>query len=135
VGGAVGIAARPRLAAALAVPAVVLAGVRVADLPELRQREQSRYELASDLRHAVAGAGGARLVLRCGRPYVGRFRGPLLAYALDVEKRHVGFEPSVRGVVFRSRTDRDPAPAPDAPSYFRTVVESGRWTVLTTCVD
>jgi hypothetical protein len=135
IGGAVGFATRPRLAAALAVPAVALAGVRVADLPALREREQSRYELASDLRRAVADAGGARQVLRCGRPYVGQFRGPLLAYALDVEKRRVGFDPRDRGVVFRSRTDRDPAPAPASPSYFRTVVEAGRWTVLATCVD
>ena len=39
-------------------------------------------ELAADLRRAVDDGGGARRLLRCGRPYVGRYRGPLLAYAL-----------------------------------------------------
>jgi hypothetical protein len=135
VAGAAGLAARPRLAVALAVPAVALAGVRLADLPALRDREQSRAQLVGDLRRAVAQAGGAREVLRCGRPYVGHFRGPLLAYALAVEKRRVGFDPAGRGVVFRSLTDSDRAPAPGAPSYFRAVAEAGRWTVLATCVD
>jgi hypothetical protein len=137
VAGAVGLAARPRLAVALAVPAIVVAGVRLADLPALREREQSRAELATDLRRAVADAGGRREVLRCGRPYVGQFRGPLLAYALSVQKRRVEADdgPTTRGFVFRSLTDADASPSPAAPSHFRTVVEAGRWTVLTTCVD
>ena len=135
VAGAVGLASRPRLAVALAVPVLVVAGVRAADLPGLREREVARAELANDLRKAVEDGGGARALLRCGRPYVGRYRGPLLAYALDVEKRRVEADgaPSGRGVVFRSLTDADTAPAPAAPKHFREVAEEGRWTVLTTC--
>ena len=135
VAGAVGLASRPRLALALVVPVVLVAGVRATDLPGLREREVARAELASDLRKAVEDGGGARALLRCGRPYVGRYRGPLLAYALDVEKRRVEADgaPSRRGVVFRSLTDADTAPAPAAPKHFREVAGEGRWTVLTTC--
>ena len=135
VAGGMGLASRPRLAAALVVPAVVVAAVRAADLPDLRSRETARAELASDLRRAVADGGGARALLRCGRPYVGRYRGPLLAYALDVEKRRVDADgaPARRGVVFRSLTEADAAPAPAAPTHFRAVASEGRWTVLTTC--
>ena len=117
IAGGIGLASRPRLAAALAVPVVLLAAVRVADLPPLRERELARAELASDLRKAVEDGGGAQRLLRCGRPYVGRYRGPLLAYALDVEKRRVDADgvPVQRGVVFRSFTDADAAPAPAAP--------------------
>jgi hypothetical protein len=133
IAGAVGLAARPRLAMALAVPVLVLAGVRAADVSGLREREQSRAQLASDLRRAVADGGGRASLLRCGRPYVGRYRGPLLAYALGVEKRRVGFDPRDRGVVFRSLTDADTAPAPTAPAHYRAVATEGRWTVLSTC--
>jgi hypothetical protein len=137
VAGAAGIAARPRVAMALAVPVLVVACVRVADLPGLRDREQSRAQLAADLRQAVDDGGGPESLLRCGRPYVGRFRGPLLAYALDVEKRRVDADgsPDGRGVVFRSRTDADTVPAPSAPSYYRPVASEGRWTVLSTCAE
>ena len=40
---------------------------------------------------------------------------------------------SRRGVVFRSLTDADAAPAPAAPTHFRPVACEGRWTVLWTC--
>jgi hypothetical protein len=135
IAGAVGLAARPRLAIALAVPVLVVGVVRAADLPGLRDREVARAELASDLRRAVADGGGADALLRCGRPYVGRYRGPLLAYALRVEKRRVDADglPSRRGVVFRSLTEADTAPAPAAPTHFRPVASEGRWTVLSTC--
>jgi hypothetical protein len=135
IAGAVGLARRPRLAVALVVPMLVVAAVRAADLPPLREREIARAELASDLRRAVADGGGAERLLRCGRPYVGRYRGPLLAYALRVEKRRVDADglPSRRGVVFRSLTEADTTPAPAAPSHFRPVASEGRWTVLTTC--
>ena len=133
--GGAGVAARPRVAMALAVPVLAVTAVRAAALPALREREQVRSELAHDLRRAVADGGGTDTLLRCGRPYVGRYRGPLLAYALQVEKRRVEADavPDRGGVVFRSRTDADAAPAPAAPSHFRPVVSSGRWTVLSTC--
>ena len=98
---------------------LVLAGVRAADLSAIPEREEGRAQLASDLRRAVADGGGRALLLRCGRPYVGRYRGPLLAYALDVEKRRVEADDAPRegrGVVFRSHTDADVQPAPAAPS-------------------
>jgi hypothetical protein len=135
IAGGAAVAARPRLAIALALPVLVVAGVRMADLSDIPERERGRAELAADLRRAVEDGGGREALLRCGQPYVGRYRGPLLAYALDVEKRSVDADhvPTQRGVVFRSLTEADAAPAPAAPSHFRPVASSGRWTVLSTC--
>ena len=135
VAGGAGLRARPKVAYALAVPVLIVTGARAADLAPLREREQARAELQADLREAVANGGGREQLLRCGQPYVGRYRGPLLAYALNVEKQVVDADhsPTDRGVVFRSYTDADAAPAPAAPTHFRPVASTGRWTVLSTC--
>ena len=53
-----------------------------------------QWALARDLGGAVRAAGGREAVLACGRPYVGPYRGPLMAYALRVTKRTV--EPDAR---------------------------------------
>jgi hypothetical protein len=133
VAGAAGIAARPRVALVLAVPALVLAGVRLADLPAIREREQYRSRMAADLRLAVDAAGGTEQLAACGRPYVGGSRGPLLAYALEVEKRRVGFDARAPGVVFRSRSDPGAPVEPAVPDGFHPVARAGGWIVLTSC--
>src|SRR6185503_1547854 len=80
-------AERPRRPALLAAAAAVLA---VAVLPALaevrgvRAAQAHQWALARDLDQAVAAAGGRDAVLACGRPYVGRYRGPLMAYTLQV---------------------------------------------------
>lgn len=74
-------------------------------------------------------------MLACGRPFVGPFRGPLMAYRMDVEKHLV--EPDARprapGMVFRSALTRASAPAPDAAGEFVEVARTERWRVLAAC--
>ena len=128
VAGAVGLARQPRLLAVAAVPLVVVAAVRVADWPAIRERETFRADQAADLRRVVDDTP------RCGTPYAGRFRGTLLAYALDVEKQRIDFEPRAPGVVFRSRLDADSSPSPRIPEAFEPVAANRTWSVHATCV-
>src|SRR3712207_7858317 len=55
------------------------------------------------------------------------FRGTLLAYTLDVEKRRVGLAPQRGGVVFRSRLEPGAPVEPPANSVFRMVAGEGAW--------
>jgi hypothetical protein len=71
--------------------------------------------LAEDLQRAVRRAGGPHRLVRCGRPYVGPYRGPLLAWTLGVHKRKVGFDPLRPGVAFRSRLRPSGPVAPGRP--------------------
>ncbi|HEX6387845.1 MAG TPA: hypothetical protein VFZ89_00305 [Solirubrobacteraceae bacterium] len=124
---------RSRALAALAVAAVAVAALpRLDDARDVRTGQAYQARLAEDLTHAITAAGGRRTLLACGRPYTGQYRGPLTAYALDVEKRRIGFDPRAPGVVLRSalRAGADPAPA-----LLRRgdVVRHGLWTVQTTC--
>jgi hypothetical protein len=83
----------------------------------------------------VTAAGGREAVLACGRPYVGPYRGPLMAYALDVSKRTVEPDAAPRppGVVFRARLTAAAAPAPDAGPPFEAAARAGEWEVLRSC--
>ena len=121
------------VAAAAAGVLVLAAAPRVADLPAIRDGQRDQAELAADLERAVRLAGGERGLARCGRPYVGHLRGPLLAYRLGVEKREVAFAPRTPGVVFRSRLTASAAPAPAVPAGFHERARAGRWRVLATC--
>ena len=127
--------ARPALAAAALALAAVVAVPRVADLIDLRGAQAHQWALARDLDRAVDAAGGARAVLACGRPYVGPYRGPLMAYALDVTKRTVEPDdpPRPPGFVFRARLTAASAPAPAAPAAFEDVASAGEWQVLARC--
>jgi len=113
---------------AAAVPAVV-------ELRDVRDAQAHQWALARDLGDAVAAAGGREAVLACGRPYVGRYRGPLMAYALEVAKRTVepDLAPRAPGVVFRARLTAASAPAPEAGPPFREAVRVGEWEVLRNC--
>jgi hypothetical protein len=119
VGAAVAIAA---------VPALV-------ELRDVRAAQAHQWALARDLDVAVAAAGGRDAVLACGRPYVGRYRGPLMAYALEVTKRTVEPDaaPHAPGVVFRARLTSRSDPAPDAEPPFRAAARVGEWEVLRSC--
>jgi hypothetical protein len=127
-------------AAVAAVAAVALAAASVPALAELRDvrgAQAHQWALARDLDAAVRAAGGREAVLACGRPYVGPYRGPLMAYALDVTKRTV--EPDARpqapGVVFRARLTAASAPAPDAGPPFEPAARVGEWQVLSSCAS
>jgi hypothetical protein len=139
ISGAVGLAAGARRARGLAVLAAALLGVaivaRADDLVDLRDRQLHHSALAADLPGAIDAAGGRDAVLACGRPYVGRLRGPLMAYRLHVHKRWV--EPDERprapGVVFRSAlADGEPL-TPGVPNGFAMVARSGVWEVWGAC--
>jgi hypothetical protein len=111
------------------------AAPRLAELRDVRADQAYQWRLAGDLAAAVEAAGGADAVLACGRPYVGRLRGPLMAYRIGVEKHIVEPDepPRPPGMVFRSALHpaADPAPAP--PPQFAEVARAGTWQVLAAC--
>jgi hypothetical protein len=120
---------------ALIAAALVVAIPRVADLERIRTAQAHQWALARDLAKAVAAAGGSDAVLACGRPYVGPYRGPLMAYALDVTKRTVEPDdpPQAPGFVFRARLTAASPAAPAAPAEFEDVARAGQWEVLARC--
>jgi len=129
---AAGLRSRPPVAAVLAVGAiasVAAAGVRVADVAELRPRLQHQAALDADLDRAIAAAGGRESVLACGRPAVGRFRGTLLAWHLDVAKRSVRADGRPDAVTFRSQLVAGGPVSPDAARGARVVATAGEWEV------
>lgn len=141
-GRSVTVAGRSRVARALAARVAMPAGctllafalVSGVDRPGAVRAEQLwRAELDRDLERAVGRAGGPAAVLDCGRPYVGRYRGTLLAYRLGVAKRRVGLSPRIPGVVFRSRLRPGHSVRPERPGGFRTFAEAGRWQVAGRC--
>ena len=126
--------ARPALA--LAVGLVALAAApRIADLATLRAEQAYQWRLAGDLADAVRAAGGPDAVLACGRPYVGRLRGPLMAYRMGVAKHLVEPDepPRPPGVIFRSALTRSARPAPAAPARFAEIARAGTWRVFAAC--
>jgi hypothetical protein len=128
LGGRAAVAAAGAIVALAAVPALV-------ELRDVRVAQAHQWALARDLDAAVAAAGGRDAVLACGRPYVGRYRGPLMAYTLEVTKRTVEPDaaPHAPGVVFRARLTSGSEPAPDAGPPFRAAGRVGEWEVLRSC--
>jgi hypothetical protein len=129
-----------RRAHGLALASVVLlvalaAAPRVAHLRDVRAEQAYQWRLAGDLADAVAAVGGRAAVLACGRPYVGRLRGPLMAYRIGVAKHLVEPDdpPRPPGMIFRSALHRDAAPSPPAPPGFAEIARAGRWRVLAAC--
>jgi hypothetical protein len=122
---------------ATAAAAVLSAAPALAELRDVRDAQAHQWALARDLDAAVRAAGGREEVLACGRPYVGRYRGPLMAYALDVTKRTVEPDaaPHAPGVVFRARLTAASAPAPAAGPPFRAAARAGEWEVLRSCAE
>ena len=113
--------------ALIAATAALTAG----ELRDLPGRLASGDALARDLRVVIDRAGGRDAVLACGRPAVGRYRGTMLAYALDVPKRTVRADGRPGAVTFRSRlaAERDLSPGPAG----RLLAQAGRWRVETRC--
>jgi hypothetical protein len=122
---------------ATAAAAVLSAAPALAELRDVRDAQAHHWALARDLDAAVRAAGGREEVLACGRPYVGRYRGPLMAYALDVTKRTVEPDaaPHAPGVVFRARLTAASAPAPAAGPPFRAAARAGEGEVLRSCAE
>jgi hypothetical protein len=142
VAGAAGLglaAQRPGRARLVAVGAAMLLAVpvalRVTDLPAVRTAQADQWRLGNELADAVRAAGGRAAVLRCGTPYVGPLRGPLMAYRLHVRKESVEPDapPRPPGMVFRSALAEGEPPEPFAPRPFATVAQTSRWDVLAAC--
>ncbi len=140
ISGAVGLAlvARRHAVAAIAVVAAVAAAAlpRLDDVDGIRREQAHQRALADQLATVLSAAGGRDAVLACGRPYVGRLRGPLMAYRMDVEKRHVepDLPPHAPGMVFRSRLHPDDPVLPAAvPGGFVEVARTPEWQVLAAC--
>ena len=134
IAGAVAIAGLPRpFVIAGAILVAVAAVPRMIDLADLRADQRHKWALARDLARAVEFVG-RDAVLRCGTPYVGPYRGPLLAYRLDVAKEDVEPDATPRppGVVFRSRRLRD-SPVTPAAEGFRPLDAVGAWDVDASC--
>ncbi|HEX2084100.1 MAG TPA: hypothetical protein VHF89_00325 [Solirubrobacteraceae bacterium] len=134
VGGAAALRGVPRPAvAALAVAAAALGAVRLAYVADLGPRLAHQQRLAVDLERAIAAAGGRDAVLACGRPGVGRYRGTLLAYHLDVPKRTVAADGEPAAVTFRSRLT--PTAPPEPVARGTVVAANERWTVTADCIS
>ena len=119
---------RARRLLPLALAAVAAMGaVRIADVADLGPRLHYQHELAADLERAIAAAGGRDAVLACGRPAVGRYRGTLLAYHLDVSKRAVRADGRPGAITFRSRLTERAAPSP--PAAGRPLAARGSWAI------
>lgn len=125
-------------AAAARIPAAVVAVlaasttvVSVAEQRDLPDRLASGHELRTDLETAIERAGGREALLACGRPAVGRYRGTLLAYALDVPKRRVRADGRPDAVTFRSRLSGEDELHPGPGG--RLLAAAGRWRIEATC--
>ncbi|MBW3651009.1 MAG: hypothetical protein KY458_10615 [Actinobacteria bacterium] len=122
-------------AAAATVLLVAAAAPRTAGLSEVRRSQAYQWGLQSDLRRVIAMAGGVDSVVACGRPYVGRLQGPLLAYHLDVPRSAVEPDrpPQAPGVVFRASRVPTAPPALGVPDGFHHRAVAGRWQVFASC--
>lgn len=108
--------------------AVVLLPSLLATAKDVQGLQQERALRADGLRRAVALAGGRDAVLACGTVYTVRFRGPQLAYHLDIARRDVEPDapPRPPGVVFADGT------SPGAAG-FALVGRTGGWTIRRAC--
>ena len=132
VAGAAGLARLPRALALAGVAAVAAFGVvRAGDVADLGPGLRHASELAADLPRAIAAAGGRDAVIGCGRPAVGRLRGTLLTYHLEVEKRAVRADGRPGAVTFRSRLRAGDPLSP--PSGGRLRAATAHWQVEADC--
>lgn len=125
-----------RAGAGVAVALVAVAAVpRADDLVRLREAQDYQWGLQSDLSRLVAELGGPAAVLACGQPYVGPWRGPLMAQRLGVPKHAVEPDqpPEAPGVIFRSSLTDGAPPAPFVPGHFRLAARVGTWQAWLVC--
>jgi hypothetical protein len=137
VSGGAGLAALARgrrAAGAVALVAVAaFAAVRVDGVGTELRDARDEAALYGTLDDAVRAAGGREPLLACGRPVVGRLRGPALAYALHVHKQRVAFDRVLGGPVFRSRIRPGATVQPDVAAGLPVLGRSARWEVRGTC--
>ncbi len=128
-------------AAQLGVALVVLAASIPLALPRIGQIVDTFAQLGAttqthhDLATAVEEAGGRDAVLSCGRPSIGTFDVPHLAWVLRSHIRHVAFDHSDSGMVFY----KGPPPGVLSPSWhpsadgYDLIARAGAWEVWARC--
>jgi hypothetical protein len=89
----------------------------------------------SNIDDAVARAGGADKVRRCGGVYTGPFEVPTVAYELHLHFSGVALDPHAPGTLFQTRVTPASPLGPPAPKDFRYVGSAGPWRVYTTCAS
>jgi hypothetical protein len=136
----VGLTAQPwrARAAAVLVATLTLAALLVPNASRIagvHDDQAHQWRLQHDLANAIEQAGGRAAILRCGTPYVGPLRGPLAAYALNVEKQRIEPDgpPHPPGTVFQSRLDRHGNSEPAITDAFSLVATTGTVSVYSTC--
>jgi hypothetical protein len=137
VSGGVGLArivgGRPAVAVAAGLAVLAFATLRVEAIAGELRRAADAAALFGSLDEAVQRGGGRATVLACGRPVVGRYRGPALAWALRVPKRRIAFDAASGRTVFRSRIRSGAALQPAVPAAMPVVARSARWEVRSPC--
>lgn len=129
-----GFPARPWRVAVAAALLLALLVPRLDDLAGVRDAQTHQHDLQRDLATLIEALGGREAVLACGTPFVGPYRGPLMAHRLEVEKRRVEPDdpPVPPGTVFQSRRTEGAPLEPDAPG-FAEVAREGDWVVRQAC--
>lgn len=119
---------------AVALALVAIAVPQAGRIGDVRAAQAYQWDLQADLERAIEHAGGRDRVLACGTPYVGRLRGPLMAYKLHVHKDQVEPDdpPRPPGVVFQSRLGRGHAVEPAAEGFGPPSI-AGLWTTHSAC--
>ncbi|WP_320671735.1 hypothetical protein [Patulibacter defluvii] len=122
------------VAAVLLVATAAVAVERGGDLAADWRRTRVDARTQQALWRAVARAGGRDAILRCGRPVIGRFRAPQLAWPLDVAKAVVDEHPlPAPSVVFSGPLVPGAPATPAAPAGHREIARAGPWRVLARC--
>ncbi|HVW17136.1 MAG TPA: hypothetical protein VHB30_02695 [Solirubrobacteraceae bacterium] len=127
--GAVAIGLGVVVAAAVAVPALVLAGGNLHDELHDAMLETHYYD---DLPAAIARAGGRDAVLRCGVPYAMAFDTQALARDLGVHEKRVAIHPDRPGSAPGMAFVRSASRPPSGPRW-RRVATTRRWIVVASC--
>ena len=122
------------VAAAIATVVVLAAAApfALADVHRTGDQFQSardEADVAADLPAAIAKAGGAAAIKRCGRVKTGPFETQLVAWYLHEHQVRIGLVPIPPATVVAVRGSGRPAGA----AGFRTVAVTRRWVVQTSC--
>jgi hypothetical protein len=105
------------------------------DLEEQYAGRRLETAAAAALPDAVAQAGGAPALRRCGGIATGNYQVPVVAWVTGVSLPDVEFEVPASGVLLWRPAEREPLPV--LPAAYRPVPLTGaavaRWQVFTTC--
>ncbi|HYV14898.1 MAG TPA: hypothetical protein VE972_02635 [Conexibacter sp.] len=113
------------------------AAPRFRNFAKLDHALRYQAELRFDLGDAIAKAGGAQALARCGHTTAGKFSVPLVAWHLDKHTLDVGLTPAPQGVIFAARTTNKqsllPQPQQPYPPGYAPVATARTTTVFSTC--